>query len=108
MENKTMLQKIRSVKLCLMAHPDNEPNSEFEDRISDLEEIENELKLKLETGNNTKAVLCDFTLNHIIKDCKKRLAVLEQRKQTTSTLSRITEMQVFIVHLQQIALDNVS
>jgi hypothetical protein len=40
MENKTMLQKIRSVKLCLMAHPDNEPNSEFEDRISDLEEIE--------------------------------------------------------------------
>jgi hypothetical protein len=31
-----------------MAHPDNEPNSEFEDRISDLEEIENELKLNTE------------------------------------------------------------
>ena len=103
-----MLQKIRSVKLCLMAHPDNEPNSEFEDRISDLEEIEKELKLKLETGNNTKPVLCDFTLNYIIKDCKIRLNVLEQRKQTTSTLGRITEMQVFIVHLQQMSLDSMS
>ena len=39
----TILEKIKSVKLCLMAHPDNEVDSEFEDRISDLEEIENEL-----------------------------------------------------------------
>ena len=38
-----ILNKIKSVKLCLMAHPDNEQDSEFEDRISDLEEIENEL-----------------------------------------------------------------
>ena len=27
-----------------MAHPDNEPNSEFADRISDLNEIINEIK----------------------------------------------------------------
>ncbi|EMY3554928.1 hypothetical protein [Flavobacterium psychrophilum] len=39
----TLLEKIKSVKLCLMAHPDNEEHSEFADRISDLEEIENEL-----------------------------------------------------------------
>lgn len=39
----TILEKIKSVKLCLMAHPDNEQDSEFSDRISDLEEIENEL-----------------------------------------------------------------
>lgn len=39
----TILEKIKSVKLCLMAHPDNEVDSEFADRISDLEEIENEL-----------------------------------------------------------------
>ena len=38
-----ILEKIKSVKLCLMAHPDNELDSEFEDRISDLQEIENEL-----------------------------------------------------------------
>jgi hypothetical protein len=38
-----ILNKIKSVKLCLMAHPDNETDSEFADRISDLEEIENEL-----------------------------------------------------------------
>jgi hypothetical protein len=32
-------QKLNSIKLCLMAHPDNEPHSEFEDRISTLDEI---------------------------------------------------------------------
>jgi len=40
---KDFLKKIKSVKLCLMAHPDNQVNSEFADRISDLEEIENKL-----------------------------------------------------------------
>lgn len=34
------LNKIKSVKLCLIAHPDNEQDSEFADRISNLEEIE--------------------------------------------------------------------
>lgn len=51
--SKELLQKIKSIKLCLMAHPDNEENSEFADRISDLEEIENELSkdniFKIET-----------------------------------------------------------
>lgn len=51
----TLLEKIKSVKLCLMAHPDNEQDSEFADRISDLEEIENELSnkgwVKIENGN---------------------------------------------------------
>lgn len=40
---KNFLNKIKSVKLCLMAHPDNQEHSEFADRISDLEEIENEI-----------------------------------------------------------------
>lgn len=44
MENKTLLQKIRSVKYCLMAHPHNEPDSEFADRIDDLQEIEDSLE----------------------------------------------------------------
>lgn len=39
MEMKVFYQKIRSVKLCLIAHPDNEEGSEFADRIRDLEEI---------------------------------------------------------------------
>lgn len=42
----TILEKIKSLKLCLMAHPDNEENSEFADRISDLEDIEKELLIK--------------------------------------------------------------
>ena len=44
MKTKEMLQKIKSVLLCLSAHPDNEQNSEFEDRIEDLIEIEEYLK----------------------------------------------------------------
>jgi len=33
------LKKLNSIKLCLMAHPDNESDSEFEDRINDCDEI---------------------------------------------------------------------
>ena len=40
MKQQEILQKLTSVKLLLMAHPDNELDSEFADRISDLEEIE--------------------------------------------------------------------
>jgi len=36
---KDIIKKLNSIKLCLSAHPDNEPNSEFEDRIDTLEEI---------------------------------------------------------------------
>lgn len=39
-----MLNDIKSLKLNLMAHPDNEENSEFADRISDLEDIEKYLE----------------------------------------------------------------
>lgn len=39
MTKEEIIKKLQSVKLCLIAHPDNEVNSEFEDRIIDLEEI---------------------------------------------------------------------
>ena len=39
-----MSTKINSVLLCMMAHPDNQPDSEFADRIDDLIEIQNQLK----------------------------------------------------------------
>ena len=72
MENKTMLQKIRSVKLCLMAHPDNEPNSEFQDRISDLEEIENDLKLK--------SIKLNSEMYHAIVDTFPKLNEVKEKK----------------------------
>jgi len=40
MDIKEILDTIKSVKLCLMAHPDNEEGSEFADRIDDLVGIE--------------------------------------------------------------------
>lgn len=42
MEN--ILSKLKSVELCLSAHPDNEEHSEFADRISDLEAMQTHLK----------------------------------------------------------------
>lgn len=39
MEKLKKLRKLNSVLLCLMAHPDNEPDSEFADRVSDIEQL---------------------------------------------------------------------
>jgi hypothetical protein len=52
----TILEKIKSIKLCLMAHPDYEYGSEFEYRISDLEEIENECRFM--DGFRWRSCLC--------------------------------------------------
>ena len=43
MNDKKILQKVKSTLLYLLAHPDNEPNSECRDRIDDLFEIRDEL-----------------------------------------------------------------
>lgn len=45
MEKKRMIQIVRSVKGTLMAHPDNEGNSEFADRVASLEELEQSLSM---------------------------------------------------------------
>ena len=39
MKRQEILKRLNSVNLCMMAHPDNQPNSEFADRIDDLIEI---------------------------------------------------------------------
>lgn len=59
-------------------------------------------------SNHTKPDLCDITLGYIINNCKERLKILENRKQTPSTLGRITEMQSMIVYLQQMMIDNIN
>ncbi len=58
-----LLDKIKSVKLCLMAHPDNEKDSEFEDRISDLEDIEKALSKYNETLNFLNAFVDEYDLH---------------------------------------------
>ena len=45
MGNEEIIKKIKSVGLCLMAHPDNTPDSEFADRIDDLREIQEALNI---------------------------------------------------------------
>ena len=66
MENEEILQKLRSVKLTLMAHPDNEPNSEFEDQISTIEEIEQAL-------NTSNVVDMLKPLKRMCFDCQEPL-----------------------------------
>ena len=43
MEVKEILKKVNSILLCMIAHPDNEPDSEFADRVDDLIEIQEAL-----------------------------------------------------------------
>ena len=45
MKNLEIIRKLKSVELCLTAHPDFETGSEFEDRVLDLQEIQQVLKI---------------------------------------------------------------
>ena len=57
MEKQLKITKLNSVLLCLQAHPDNEPDSEFADRISDIEEIiDSEKNIRLEDYVKVKFV----------------------------------------------------
>jgi len=62
-----LIDKVISVKQCLMAHPDNEVNSKFEDRISDLQDIEDSLKSFVGLDNSP--------INH---DCEERKEILRK------------------------------
>lgn len=48
MTKEQISRKLNSIKLCLQAHPDNQPDSEFEDRIYDIEYIEQKLSAERE------------------------------------------------------------
>lgn len=58
MNKKDILKRLDSTIGCFMAHPDNEPNSEFADRIDDLLEIKQTLTIS--TISNRKKLLIDF------------------------------------------------
>lgn len=65
MENKEIIRKLNSIELCLMSHPENELNSEFADRISDLKDITQHLTTKtIMTKNNKKQVENKFSEFH--------------------------------------------
>jgi hypothetical protein len=44
MEKQEIIRKLKSLLLNLQVHPENEPNSEFADRITDLHEIIKDLE----------------------------------------------------------------
>lgn len=61
MDNEEMIKRVNSVILCLMAHPHNEPDSEFADRIDDLCEVKEALvenNVALSNVNNNVCGKC--------------------------------------------------
>ncbi len=64
MNKEETLRIIKRVTLCLMAHPDNEEGSEFDDMISDLEEIER----SFESSKPQTPISEEETVNLIVKE----------------------------------------
>ncbi len=64
---ETIKQKLRSIELCLSAHPDNEEHSEFADRISDLQELPKDIEFEVEK-NRIEGILLG------LKICKEMWA----------------------------------
>ena len=61
----TIKQKLRSIELCLSAHPDNEENSEFADRISDIEDIQKEVQNLIEWKESAMEIFNKIDLQAI-------------------------------------------
>jgi len=60
-----ILSKLRSVELCLSAHPDNEEHSEFADRISDLQELQKEVTDLIEWKKSAMNIFSQIDLQAI-------------------------------------------
>lgn len=63
-----ILAKLRSVELCLSAHPDNEEHSEFADRISDLQELQKEVEDLIEWKKSAMNIFSQIDLQAIGKE----------------------------------------
>ena len=66
----TIKQKLRSIELCLSAHPDNEEHSEFADRISDLVEIQKEVQNLIEWKESAMKILNEIDFQAIGKELR--------------------------------------
>lgn len=64
---KDIFTKLKSIELCLSAHPDNEEHSEFADRIEDLQELPNNIAYEIEK-NRIEGILLG------LKICKEMWA----------------------------------
>lgn len=96
---QNLIDKLISVKQCLMAHPDNEENSEFEDRISDLQDIEDSLKTFVDLDNSPINPDCEESKellrklhDHFVwfsKDSNLKNNTLQQLKQVAKILNLV-------------------
>ena len=58
-------QKLRSIELCISAHPDNEEHSGFADRISDIQDIQKEVQKLIEWKGSATNILNEIDLQAI-------------------------------------------
>lgn len=100
METIDVIKKIRSIILCLSAHPDNEEHSEFADRIDDLVELQELFQsLQKENDSNVKNIQSlinvgkDFAKENtqLKSDYKKTLNDLEIMKNRVNELEGVIE-----------------
>jgi len=63
-----ILSKLRSIELCLSAHPDNEEHSEFSDRISDLQTLQKEVNDLVEWKKSAMNIFSQIDLQAIGKE----------------------------------------
>ena len=92
MNFKEISKKVNSVILCLMAHPDNEPDSEFADRIDDLIDVKDQIDQV--NGAGLELSNCNLAnVTHRNEQFKAFLRVLEEVDNDNAT---ITDEDAFI------------
>ena len=77
MNDNEILTKIKSVLLLLLAHPDNEPESEFADRIDNLIDIKNELNEREMTSKQKYIAGKSYMYSEIPKEDTEEYTVSE-------------------------------
>lgn len=63
-----ILSKLRSIELCLSADPDNEEHSEFADRISDLQELQKDVRYLIEWKKSAMNIFSQIDFQAIGKE----------------------------------------
>ena len=92
------LQKLKSVKLCLEAHPDNEPDSEFADRIDDLSELIDWVN-NLRTASQQSKELNEAV--ELLRIEKQHLDEIPKQVMISNQRSRLADIDAFLSQFKQ-------
>ena len=104
---KDLLRKMHSVKLALMAHPDNQEDSEFADRISDIQEISDSF---LKEEEILQAAINKYGTNHqldmAIEECAELIQAINKVRRAGLVSYHITKPNMSMTLDNTIAYSN--